>query len=78
MSYDVLEKELRLLPESYLEDVAKYIQFLLYQHEQERMALLAESDEEFQAKMRMGLDDVREGRYTPLEKAFADIKHSLV
>lgn len=25
MSYDVLEKELRLLPESYLEDVAKYV-----------------------------------------------------
>ena len=44
MSYDVLEKELRLLPESYLEDVAKYVQFLLYQHEQERMAPLAESD----------------------------------
>lgn len=51
MSYDVLEKELRLLPES---------------------------DEEFQAKMRMGLEDVREGRYTPLEEALADIKHSLV
>lgn len=78
MSYDVLEKELRLLPESYLEDVSKYIQFLLYQYEQERMAPLVESDEEFQSKMRMGLDDVKEGRYSPLEEAFADIKHSLV
>lgn len=78
MSYDVLEKELRLLPESYLEDVSKYIQFLLYQYEQERMAPLVKSDEEFQTKMRMGLDDVRDGRYTSLEKAFADIKHSLV
>ena len=38
MSYDVLEKEIRQLPESYLEDVSKYIQFLLYQYEQERIA----------------------------------------
>lgn len=78
MSYDVLEKELRLLPESYFEDVSKYIQFLLYQYEQERMTPLVESNEDFQSKMRMGLDDVREGRYSPLEEAFADIKHSLV
>ncbi|WP_405343065.1 hypothetical protein [Fibrobacter sp.] len=76
MSYDVLEKELRLLPESYLEDVSKYIQFLLFQYEQERMAPLAESEEEFRTKMRMGLDDVKEGRYTSLQEAFADIKHS--
>lgn len=78
MSYDVLEKELRLLPESYLEDVSKYIHFLLYQYEQERMAPLVESDEDFQTKMRMGLDDIKEGRYTSLEDAFADIKRSLV
>lgn len=78
MSYDVLEKELRQLPESYLEDVSKYIQFLLYQYEQERMRPLEETDEEFQLKMRSGLDDIREGRFTPLDEAFADVKRSLV
>lgn len=78
MSYDVLEKELRLLPESYLEDVSKYIHFLLYQYEQERMAPLEESNEDFQTKMRMGLDDVKKGRYTSLDEAIADIKHTLV
>ena len=74
MSYDVLEKEIRQLPESYLEDVSKYIQFLLYQYEQERMSALEESDEVFKAKMQKGLDDVRNGRVTPLDAAFAELK----
>ena len=74
MSYDVLEKEIRQLPESYLEDVSKYIQFLLYQYEQERMSALEESDEVFNAKMQKGLDDVRNGRVTPLDDAFAELK----
>ncbi len=74
MSYDVLEKEIRQLPESYLEDVSKYIQFLLYQYEQERMSALEESDEVFNAKMQKGLDDVRNGRVTPLDDAFAELR----
>ena len=74
MSYDVLEKEIRQLPESYLEDVSKYIQFLLYQYEQERMSTLEESDEVFNAKMQKGLDDARNGRVTPLDDAFAELK----
>ena len=74
MSYDVLEKEIRQLPESYLEDVSKYIQFLLYQYEQERMSALEESDEVFNAKMQKGLDDARNGRVTPLDDAFAELK----
>lgn len=74
MSYDVLEKEIRQLPESYLEDVSKYIQFLLYQYEQERMSALEESDEVFNAKMQKGLDDARNGRVTPLDDAFTELK----
>ena len=74
MSYDVLEKEIRQLPESYLEDVSKYIQFLLYQYEQERMSALEESEEVFNAKMQKGLDDARNGRVTPLDDAFAELK----
>ena len=74
MSYDILEKEIRQLPESYLEDVSKYIQFLLYQYEQERMSALEESEEVFNAKMQKGLDDARNGRVTPLDDAFAELK----
>ena len=30
MSYDTLEKQIRLLPEDCLEDVSRYIEFILY------------------------------------------------
>jgi hypothetical protein len=76
MSYDVLEKEIRQLPESYLEDVSKYIQFLLYQHEQERMSALEESDEVFNAKMQKGLDDARNGRITPWNDIYAKLSEA--
>lgn len=49
---------------------------------QERMSALEESDEVFYAKMQKGLDDVRNGRVTPLDdvyaklsKAFSEIKN---
>ena len=77
MSYDVLEKEIRQLPESYLEDVSKYIQFLLYQHEQERMSALEESDEVFNAKMQKGLDDARNGRVTPLDDVYVKLSEAI-
>ena len=77
MSYDVLEKEIRQLPESYLEDVSKYIQFLLYQYEQERMSALEESDEVFNAKMQKGLDDARNGRVTPLDDVYVKLSEAI-
>ncbi|MCI6816728.1 MAG: DUF2281 domain-containing protein [Treponema porcinum] len=30
MSYDVLEKQIKALPEEYLEDVSQYVQLLFY------------------------------------------------
>jgi hypothetical protein len=41
---------------------------------QERMSALEESDEVFNAKMQKGLDDARNGRVTPLDDAFAELK----
>ena len=45
MSYDAVIDQVKSLPESSLEDVSRYIEFLLYQQEQDRMAPLIESDE---------------------------------
>ena len=51
---------------------------------QKRMSALEESDEVFYAKMQKGLDDVRNGRITPLDdvyaelsKAFSEIKNGV-
>lgn len=41
---------------------------------QERMSTLEESDEVFNVKMQKGLDDARNGRVTPLDDAFAELK----
>ena len=40
---------------------------------QERMSALEESDEVFYAKMQKGLDDVRNGRITPLDDVYAEL-----
>ena len=38
------------------------------------MAPLVESDEEFNASMQQGFDDMKAGRVTPLKEAYAEIK----
>ena len=40
---------------------------------QECMSALEESDEVFYAKMQKGLDDVRNGRITPLDDVYAEL-----
>ena len=50
MSYAVLEKELKSLPESYLEDVERYVQFLQY-----KIAALSNSDSENLPRVKLGL-----------------------
>ena len=30
MSYDTLERQIRMLPEEYLEDVSRYIEFVIF------------------------------------------------
>ena len=74
MSYDTVVEKVTTLPESCLEDVSKYLDFLRYQYEQAMMAPLVESDEEFNASIQQGYDDMKAGRVTPLKEAFAEIK----
>lgn len=73
MSYDTVIDQVKSLPESSLEDVSRYIEFLMYQQEQERMAPLLESDEVFEQKMERGYADAMEGRLKPLDKVFSDL-----
>lgn len=44
---------------------------------QERMSALEESDEVFYAKMQKGLDDVRNGRITPLDDVYAELSKTI-
>lgn len=44
---------------------------------QERMSALEESDEVFYAKMQKGLDDVRNGRITPLDDVYAKLSEAI-
>ena len=48
--------------------------FLLYQYNQSQFETLAESEEEFSIKMQKGFDDMKNGRVTPLDEAFSEIK----
>lgn len=73
MSYETVIEQVKSLPESSLEDVSRYIEFLLYQQEQADMAPLIESDEVFEEKMERGYADAIEGRGKPLEDAFSDL-----
>ena len=75
MSYDIVIEQVRALPESCLEDVSKYVQFLLFQYEQQKLEALVETDKEFQQKMGKGYSDMLDGRVTSLAEAVADIKN---
>ena len=48
--------------------------FLGYQYNQSQFKGLKESEEEFSTKMQKGFDDMKNGRVTPLDKAFSEIK----
>ena len=74
MSYDSVCEQVKTLPEACLEDASKYLTFLLYQYKQTKFESLAESEEEFSAKMQKGFDDMKNGRVTPLDEAFSEIK----
>ena len=74
MSYDSVCEQVRTLPESCFEDASKYLNFLLFQYNNSLYEKLSESDVEFSAKMQNGFDDLRNGRVTPLDEAFAEIK----
>lgn len=44
---------------------------------QERMSALEEPDEVFYAKMQKGLDDMRNGRITPLDDVYAELSKAI-
>ena len=74
MSYESVIDQVKSLPESSLEEVSRYIEFLLYKQEQADMAPLIESDEVFEEKMERGYTDAIEGRGKPLEEVFPDLR----
>ena len=78
MSYETVIDQIKSLPESSLEDVSRYIEFLLYQQEQADMAPLIESDEVFEEKMERGYADAIEGRGKPMEDVFSDLSKRFI
>lgn len=44
---------------------------------QERMSALEDSDKVFCAKIQKGLDDVRNGRITPLDDVYAELSKAI-
>lgn len=74
MSYDSVCEQVKTLSESCLEDASKYLTYLLYQYNQSQVEGMSESDEEFSAKMQKGFDEMKNGRVTPLNEAFSEIK----
>ncbi|MCR5623179.1 MAG: hypothetical protein K6G18_15165 [Treponema sp.] len=74
MSYEAVAEQVRSLPEDCLEDVSRYISFLMSRRGLDKMNSLVESEEEFNANMQKGYDDIVQGRVQLLREAFADIK----
>ena len=76
MSHEALVEQLKTLPEECIEEVSKYIAFLLYQYNLNKMNMdpLIETEEEFNTNMRKGLEDAKAGRVQPLDEAFAEIR----
>lgn len=74
MSYETVIEQVKTLPEECLDDVSKYMSFLLYRYGQNEINRLSENDEEFNEKMQKGYDDMVQGRVKPLEEAFSDVK----
>ncbi len=76
MSYDTLVKQVKTLPEACIEQVSKYIDYVLFQYNLDNMNLepLKETEEEFNANMQKGFEDAKAGRVQPLDEAFAEIR----
>lgn len=76
MLYDTFVKQVKTLPEACIEQVSKYIDYVLFQYNLDNMNMepLKETDEEFNANMQKGLEDAKAGRVQPLDDAFAEIR----
>ena len=78
MSYETVIDQVKSLPESSLEDVSRYIKFLMYQLEKDSMAPLLETDEVFEQKMERGYADALEGRGKSMDGVFSELKKRFV
>lgn len=74
MSYATVIEKVKAIPETCLEQVSDYLDFVLYQYGLNKMNSLVETEDVFNAKMQKGYEDALEGRVKPIEQAFADIK----
>lgn len=74
MSYESVVEQLKILPEVCLDDVSKYLEFILYKYEKNNFQSLVETTAEFEEKLQRGFDDLENGNVIPLEDAILDIK----
>lgn len=74
MSYESVVEQLKILPEVCLDDVSKYLEFILYKYEKNNFQSLVETTVEFEEKLQRGFDDLENGNVTSLEDAILDIK----
>ena len=74
MSYESVVEQLKILPEVCLDDVSKYLEFILYKYEKNNFQSLVETTAEFEEKLHRGFDDLENGNVTSLEDTILDIK----
>lgn len=74
MSYESVVEQLKILPEVCLDEVSKYLEFILYKYGKNNFQSLVETTAEFEEKLHRGFDDLENGNVTPLEDAILDIK----
>ena len=72
MSYESVVEQLKILPEVCLDDVSKYLEFILYKYEKNNFQSLVEITDEFEEKLHRGFDDLE--NVTSLEDTILDIK----
>lgn len=74
MSYESVVEQLKILPEVCLDEVSKYLEFILYKYEKNNFQSLVETTAEFEEKLHRGFDDLENGNVTPLEDIILGIK----
>ena len=72
MSYESVVEQLKILPEVCLDEVSKYLEFILYKYEKNNFQSLVETTDEFEEKLHRGFDDLE--NVTSLEDTILDIK----
>lgn len=74
MSYESVVEQLKILPEVCLDEVSKYLEFILYKYGKNNFQSLVETTDEFEEKLQRGFDDLENGNVTSLEDTILDIK----